>query len=172
MMGDWKDSDIPTPCGQLNSKRQASSPGQAVSDSSLLSIDMPIRQSDSKRHVFADRQMFWLVADTRVGTEISALRKRLAELRVHQTAAVSCPAGHCYSQNSCAQHFSAITHTASAVESHDLVINNLSAQAELPWAQVMTAAAKSNSAATDDREATDMKAMETGMTALRKMFYF
>jgi hypothetical protein len=43
---------------------------------------MPIRQSNSKLHAFADRQMVRLVADTRVGTEISALREQLAELRV------------------------------------------------------------------------------------------
>jgi hypothetical protein len=42
MMGDWKEGDISLP-DQGNKRQASSSPGQAVSDTSVLSVDMPVR---------------------------------------------------------------------------------------------------------------------------------
>jgi hypothetical protein len=60
LMGDWNDTDIPSP-NQGPQKRQAtSSPGQDASDASLLSVDVPVRH-DPKRIAMAERQVIKIV---------------------------------------------------------------------------------------------------------------
>ncbi len=52
MMDDWKETDISLP-DQGNKRQASSSPGQAVSDTSVLSVDLPVRH-DLKRIAIAD----------------------------------------------------------------------------------------------------------------------
>jgi hypothetical protein len=63
MMGHWQDNDIPT-LEQTNKRQASASPEQGVSDTSLLSIDVPVL-ADHKI-AMADRQSIKLVSDCRV----------------------------------------------------------------------------------------------------------
>jgi hypothetical protein len=56
LMGDWNDSDIPSPSQGPQKRQASSSPGQVASDASLLSVDVPVRH-DPKRIAMAERQV-------------------------------------------------------------------------------------------------------------------
>jgi hypothetical protein len=60
LMGDWQDSDIPSPDQGPHKRQASSSPGQGASDASLLSIDVPVRH-DPKRIAMAERQVIKVV---------------------------------------------------------------------------------------------------------------
>ncbi len=60
MMGDWQDSDIPSPDQGPHKRQASSSPGQGASDASLLSVDIPVRH-DPKRIAMAERQVIKVV---------------------------------------------------------------------------------------------------------------
>jgi hypothetical protein len=60
MMGDWQDTDIPSPNQGPHKRLASSSPGQGVSDNSLLSVDIPVRH-DPKRIAMAEKQYIKVV---------------------------------------------------------------------------------------------------------------
>jgi hypothetical protein len=60
LMGDWNDTDIPSPSHGPQKRQATSSPGQDASDASLLSVDVPVRH-DPKRIAMAERQVIKIV---------------------------------------------------------------------------------------------------------------
>ncbi len=83
MMGDWQDSDIPSPNQGPHKRQASSSPGQGVSDASLLSVDIPVRH-DPKRIAMAERQVIKVVKapPPPVGIDSSALQDQLADIPI------------------------------------------------------------------------------------------
>jgi hypothetical protein len=79
MMGDWQDSDIPSPNQGPHKRQASSSPGQGVSDASLLSVDIPVRY-DSKRIALAERQVIKVVKAPPPQLALTALHCRTSWL--------------------------------------------------------------------------------------------
>ncbi len=77
-MGDWNENDISSPM-QTKKWQASSSPGQAISDNSLLSSGVPVIANDPNRHALADRQVVNIVPDSKAASEITALKEQLAE---------------------------------------------------------------------------------------------
>jgi hypothetical protein len=111
-MGDWQDNDIPT-LGQTNKRQASALPGQGVSDTSLLFIDIPVR-ADHKRLAMAVRQIINPVPDSRAG-DIIALKEQLAELSVTQQQLTTALQAISSRQQSMSEQLITLSHTASAV---------------------------------------------------------
>ncbi len=81
-MGDWQDSDIPSPNQGPHKRQASSSPGQGVSDASLLSVDIPVRH-DPKRIAMAERQVIKVVkAPPPASVDSSAMQDQLADIPI------------------------------------------------------------------------------------------
>jgi hypothetical protein len=189
MMGDWKEGDISIP-DQGNKRHASSSPGQAVSDTSILSVDMPVRH-DPKRIAMADRQLIKIVKMTGTEAGMDGIQEQLAEipaLKQQLSAALQEIGNLKMAMN---EQFDALSRTATAVSSHGVAIDNIQEQADIFRQKLVSVEVQSDSACADMEaakllarrsEATanksmeiaqackeEMKAMQGRMAALRKI---
>jgi hypothetical protein len=154
MMGDWKDTDIPSPEVGAQKRQASSSPGQHASDASLLSVDMPVRH-DPKRIAMAERQVIRVVktAPASDPADVLVLQEQLADissLKQQLTTAIQ-------NVNSLKialdEQFDTLTRTATAVGSHGMAIGNLQEQADIFRKKLVDMEVRTDTACADVAEA-------------------
>jgi hypothetical protein len=192
MMGDWKDSDIPSPTLVAQKRQASSSPGQEVSDASLLSVDIPVRH-DPKRIAIAERQVIRVVKSTppTAMEDTSAFQGHLADISTLKQQLVSAIQDVSNLKLAMDEQFDTLTRTATAVGSHGVAIGNLQEQADMFRKKLVDMEVRTDSTSSEAAEAkqiaqksetvakkslevaqacrTDLKALEGRMAALRKI---
>jgi hypothetical protein len=192
MMGDWQDSDIPSP-NQGPQKRQAtSSPGQGASDTSLLSVDVPVRH-DPKRIAMAERQIVKVVKVPLHSdyNDSPTTHDQLADIPILKQQLSTALQDIANLKIAMDEQFDTLTRTATAVGAHGVAIDNLQNQSEMfrqklvdvevrtdnacaDIADAKLAAQKSEAVAKKSMEvaqacSAELKSLEKRMAALRKI---
>jgi hypothetical protein len=192
MMGDWKDTDIPSPETGAQKRQASSSPGQHASDASLLSVDMPVRH-DPKRIAMAERQIFRVVKTVPIAEPVDslALQEQLADISALKQQLTSAIQNVTTLKIAMDEQFDTLTRTAAAVGSHGIAIGNLQEQADIFRKKLVDMEVKTDTVCADVAEANqvakksetiakksldvaqsckaDVKALEGRMSALRKI---
>ncbi len=192
MMGDWKDTDIPSPEAGAQKRQASSSPGQYASDASLLSVDMPVRH-DPKRIAMAERQVFRVVrtAPTAEPVDSLVLQEQLADISSLKQQLTSAIQNVNSLRIAMDEQFDTLTRTATAVGSHGIAIGNLQEQADIFRKKLVDMEVRTDTACADVAEANqvakksetiakksleiaqackaDVKALEGRVAALRKI---
>jgi hypothetical protein len=192
LMGDWNDTDIPSP-SQGPQKRQAtSSPGQVHSDTSLLSVDVPVRH-DPKRIAMAERQVIKVVktALPQTGEDGAAIQEQLAEIPILKQQLAVALQDIANLKVAMDEQFDTLTRTATAVGAHGVAIDNLHTQSEMFRKKLVDVEVRTDTACTEVAEAkrvaqnsdtvakrsmevaqscsAEIKTMEKRLAALRKI---
>jgi hypothetical protein len=192
MMGDWKDTDIPSPEAGAQKRQASTSPGQGVSDASLLSVDMPVRH-DPKRIAMAERQVVRVVrtAPAATAADVLALQEQLSDVSALKQQLTSAIQDVVNLKLAMDEQFDTITRTATAVGSHGVAIGNLQEQADIFRKKLVDMEVRTDTTCADVAEAkqvakksetvakkslevaqackADMKALESRVAALRKI---
>jgi hypothetical protein len=192
MMGDWKDTDIPLPHTGPQKRQASSSPGQGVSEASLLSVDIPVRHNP-KRIAMAERQVVRVVkaAPTDAVADISTLQEQMSDISALKQQMTSAIQDIITLKMAMEEQFDTLTRTATAVGSHGVAIGNLQEQADMFRKKLVDMEVRTDTACADVAEAkqvakkseavakkslevaqackADIKALEGRMSALRKI---
>jgi hypothetical protein len=192
MMGDWQDSDIPSPDQGPHKRQASSSPGQGASDASLLSVDVPVRH-DPKRIAMAERQVIKIVKTSPLltGDDGNQIQDQLADIPVLRQQLTTALQDIANLKIAMDEQFDTLSRTATAVGSHGTAIDNLHNQSEMfrqklvdmevrtdntcaDMAEVKQVARKSEVLAKKSMEVAqacseEMKSLEKRMAALRKI---
>jgi hypothetical protein len=192
MMGDWQDSDIPSPDQGPHKRQASSSPGQGASDASLLSVDVPVRH-DPKRIAMAERQVIKVVKSSPLltGEDGNRIQDQLADIPVLRQQLTTALQDIANLKIAMDEQFDTLSRTATAVGSHGTAIDNLHNQSEMfrqklvdmevrtdntcaDMVKVKQVAQKSEVLAKKSMEVAqacseEMKSLEKRMAALRKI---
>ncbi len=191
-MGDWNDSDIPSPSQGPQKRQASSSPGQVASDASLLSVDVPVRH-DPKRIAMAERQVIKVVKAPPPlnGADSSAVQDQLADMPILKQQLAVALQDIANLKVAMDEQFDTLTRTATAVGSHGVAIDNLHNQSEIFRQKLVDVEVRTDTACTDMAEAkrvaqkseavakksmevaqacsAEIKSLEKRMAALRKI---